>query len=134
MRIFFIKSEALLNFNYTEAIKIAKYLRKINTTYTLENQTLTLSTGEKCQPKKMKLYDITFCVTGKLHNYKNRDELKFLIETEGGRIVDSISKKVNYLINNDITSTSGKNKKAKELNIPIISEEDFLAKLNNDSF
>ena len=129
-----IKSEALLNFNYTEATKIAKYLRKINTTYTFENLTLTLSTGEKCQPKKMKLYDITFCVTGKLHNYKNRDELKFLIETEGGRVVDSISKKVNYLINNDITSTSGKNKKAKELNIPIISEEDFLTKLDNDLF
>ncbi len=128
------KSQALLNFNYAEATKIAKYLRKINTTYTFENLTLTLSTGEKCQPKKMKLYDITFCVTGKLHNYKNRDELKFLIETEGGRVVDSMSKKVNYLINNDITSTSGKNKKAKELNIPIISEEDFLTKLNNDLF
>ena len=129
-----IKSEALLNFNYTEAKKIAKYLRKINTIYTFENLILTLSTGEKCQPKKMKLYDITFCITGKLHNYKNRDELKFLIETEGGRVVDSISKKVNYLINNDITSASSKNKKAKELNIPIISEEDFLTKLNNDLF
>lgn len=128
------KSQALLNFNYTEATKIAKYLKKINTTYTFENLTLTLSTGEKCQPKKMKLYDITFCVTGKLHNYKNRDELKFLIETEGGHVVDSMSKKVNYLINNDVNSTSSKNKKAKELNIPIISEEDFLAKLDNDSF
>ena len=125
-----IKSEALLNFNYTEATKIAKYLRKINTKY---EAVITTPDG-RIYPKFKKLSDMTFCVTGKLHNYKNRDELKSFIEFEGGRVVDSISNKVNYLINNDITSTSGKNKKAKELNIPIISEEDFLAKLDNDLF
>ena len=57
---------------------------------------------------------------------KNRDELKSLIEKYGGKVTDSISKKTNYLINNDINSTSSKNTKAQALNIPIITENDFL--------
>ena len=117
------KSQALLNFNYTEAKEIVKYLTNVNIVY-----------EDIINIKVKKLTNITFCITGKLRYHKNRDELKILIESEGGRVVDSISSKVNYLINNDITSTSGKNKKAKELNIPIISEEEFLAKLNNESF
>jgi DNA ligase (NAD+) len=67
----------------------------------------------------------TFVITGSLNHYKNRDELVSVIESNGGKVSGSISAKTNYLINNDITSNSGKNKKAKELNIPIITEEDF---------
>lgn len=68
----------------------------------------------------------SFCITGKLVKFNNRQALIDLIEKHGGKWVDSVSKNTDYLINNDVTSTSGKNKKAKELNIPIISEDDFL--------
>lgn len=68
----------------------------------------------------------TFVVTGSVNHYKNRDELKADIVVHGGTVVGSVSSKTSYLINNDINSISSKNQKAKSLNIPIISEEDFL--------
>lgn len=68
----------------------------------------------------------TFVITGSLNRYKNRDELVNIIEQLGGKISGSVSSKTNYLINNDATSTSGKNKKAHDLGIPIISEEKFI--------
>lgn len=68
----------------------------------------------------------SFCITGSLVHYANRDALVKAIEDNGGKYVSSVSKKTDYLINNDTTSTSGKNKKAIELNIPIISEQDFI--------
>lgn len=70
-----------------------------------------------------------FVVTGSVNHYKNRDELKADIENRGGKVSGSISSKTTYLINNDIDSNSSKNKKAKELNIPIITEEQFLSML-----
>lgn len=73
----------------------------------------------------------TFVITGSVKHFQNRDTLKADIEAHGGKVVGSISSKVNYLINNDINSTSSKNKKAKSLNIPIISEDQFLSMLNN---
>ena len=72
-----------------------------------------------------KLKDITFCITGKVNIWKNRDELSQTIVLLGGKVVGSVSKNVNYLINNDITSNSSKNLKAKDLGIKIISEQDF---------
>ena len=74
------------------------------------------------------LKDIVVCITGKLHHYKNREQFKIAILSAGGETTDSVTKKVNYLINNDINSTSSKNKKAKELGIEIISEGDFIKK------
>ena len=68
----------------------------------------------------------TFVITGKVHIYKNRNEIKDIIESLGGKVSGSVSSKTDYLINNDINSNSGKNKTAKELNIPIISEEQFV--------
>lgn len=68
----------------------------------------------------------SFCITGILTHYDNRDALVKVIEDNGGKYVSSVSKKTDYLINNEKTSTSGKNKKAIDLNIPIISEEDFI--------
>lgn len=68
----------------------------------------------------------TFVITGSLRFYKNRDELVTVIERNGGKVSGSVSAKTNYLINNDVTSTSGKNKKAHDLGIPIISEGDFV--------
>ena len=74
---------------------------------------------------------MTFVITGSLNGYANREELKHLIESYGGRVAGSVSAKTTYLINNDVSSASGKNKKAKELGIPIIDERtvtDWLAK------
>lgn len=68
----------------------------------------------------------TFVVTGSLNHYKNRNELVQIIESLGGKVSGSTSSKTNYLINNDNTSSSSKNKKAKELGIPIITEEEFI--------
>lgn len=68
----------------------------------------------------------TFVITGSLNSFANRDELKALIEDRGGKVAGSVSAKTSYLINNDVNSSSSKNKKAKSLGVPIISEEDFL--------
>ena len=69
-----------------------------------------------------------FVVTGSVNHYKNRDELKADIVAHGGTVAGSVSSKTSYLINNDINSTSSKNQKAKSLNVPIITEEEFLKK------
>lgn len=68
----------------------------------------------------------TFVVTGKVFHFTNRDELKEFIADRGGKVTGSVSAKTDYLINNDVSSTSSKNKKAAQLGIPILSEEDFL--------
>lgn len=68
----------------------------------------------------------TFVITGSLNSFANREELKQLIEDRGGKVAGSVSAKTSYLINNDVESSSSKNKKAKSLGVPIISEEDFL--------
>ncbi len=68
-----------------------------------------------------------FVITGSVEKFANRNELKAFIESKGGKVTGSVTGKTDYLINNDTTSNSSKNKKAKELNIPIISEDDFLA-------
>ena len=68
----------------------------------------------------------TFVVTGSVNHYKNREEMQKDIISHGGNVASSVSSKTDYLINNDIDSTSSKNQKAKSLGIPIISEDDFL--------
>ena len=83
---------------------------------------------EENQPTETtsELFGKTFCVTGSLKHFSNRDELKQRIKDMGGKVSDSVTGKTSFLINNDSKSTSGKNKKAHELNIPIITEEQFL--------
>lgn len=76
------------------------------------------------------LSGLTFCITGSLNHFANRDEAKEKIESLGGKVSGSVSAKTNYLVNNDVNSTSGKNKKAKELNVPIISEDELIKMLN----
>jgi DNA ligase (NAD+) len=73
---------------------------------------------------------MNFVITGSVEHFANRNEVKAVIEERGGKVTGSVTSKTNYLINNDTTSNSSKNKKAKELNIPIISEEDFLKMLS----
>ena len=68
----------------------------------------------------------TFVITGSLEHFENRDDAKAKIEELGGKTAGSVSKNTDYLINNDILSGSSKNKKAKELGVPIITEEEFL--------
>ena len=104
------KSRSLLEFDYTEADKL----------YTL----MTIQKPKE-EVKKETLEGLVFCITGKLNRVKNREELVAIIEQNGGRFVKSVSKNVNYLINNDKASTTAKNKEAQKLGIPIISEEDF---------
>ena len=72
---------------------------------------------------------VNFVITGSVNHFSNRKEVKELIESKGGKVTGSVTSKTNYLINNDVASTSSKNKKAKELGIPIITEEDFLKML-----
>lgn len=105
------KMESLWNYDFTNALNVYKYL-------TIEEQ-------EDTKTVNSNIKNMVFCVTGKVHIYKNRDEISAEIEKLGGKVTGSVTKNTNYLINNDINSTSAKNKKAKELDIPIITEEQF---------
>ncbi len=81
--------------------------------------------GTRCAGK-------TFVITGDVYHYKNRNELKAYIESQGGKVTGSVSKSTHFLINNDAQSTSSKNKKAHELNIPIITEEEFIRQFTEE--
>ncbi len=85
-------------------------------------QEIVVNAGEQSLSGK------SFCITGSLNHYSNREELKEIIEQKGGKVTGSVTSKTECLINNDITSNSGKNKKAKELQIPILTEDAFLEK------
>ena len=76
---------------------------------------------------------LTFVVTGDVHHYKNRNELKAYIESQGGKVASAVSGSTSFLINNDVTSTSGKNQKAHQLGIPIISEDEFIERFTDQS-
>lgn len=105
---------ALHSFDYTEANEIVdKYLNLQNSLF---NKVI----------EDNSLVDKTFVITGKVETVKNRDELKALIESHGGKVASAVSKNTSYLINNDINSSSSKNLKAKQLNIPIITEAQLL--------
>ena len=109
--------QTLLDYDFTEADSIfEKYIE--------EMRSVASVSGSK------KLEGKTFVITGKLKVFKNRNEIKSAIEKEGGKVTDSVSSKTSYLINNDVESTSSKNLKAKQLNIPIITEDEFLQMIN----
>lgn len=82
------------------------------------------------EPSEQPLNGQTFVITGSVEHFKNRKELKEKIESLGGKVTGSVTGKTTYLINNDSLSNSSKNKKAKELGIPILTEEDFLAMID----
>ena len=87
---------------------------------------LRFHNGEESRLGNNNLSGKTFCITGKLDHFKNRDELVTFIEQNGGKICGSVTAKTSYLINNDINSSSSKNKKAKQLNVPIITEQSLI--------
>ncbi|NSE38291.1 NAD-dependent DNA ligase LigA [Dorea longicatena] len=89
-----------------------------------------LTIPEEAVTKQQIFEGVNFVITGSVKHFANRGEVKELIESLGGKVTGSVTSKTNYLINNDVTSTSSKNKKANELGIPIISEETFLELVN----
>lgn len=91
-----------------------------------------LTIPEETSTKKQIFEGVNFVITGSVTHFANRGEVKELIESLGGKVTGSVTSKTNYLINNDVTSTSSKNKKANELGIPIISEEIFLELVNQE--
>ena len=108
---------SIVSFNYAEAKLLAEHY--INFNYDKGDSTPTAGTD---------LSGKIFVITGKLTHFKNRDEIKSRIEALGGKVTGSVSKNTNYLINNDVNSTSGKTLQAKQLNIQIITEEEFISK------
>ena len=87
----------------------------------VEVEDLAKATGGACR-------GLVFVVTGDVHRFANRDALKAYVELQGGKVAGSVSSRTSFLINNDVASTSGKNRKAKELGVAIISEADFIAR------
>jgi DNA ligase (NAD+) len=71
---------------------------------------------------------LTFVITGDVHYFKNRNEFKAYVESQGGKVAGSVSGKTSFLVNNDVESTSSKNRKARDLGVPILSEDDFVAR------
>ena len=95
---------------------------------TLEHllQVVEIQKVEKKNTENGTCNGLTFVITGDVHQFKNRDEFKLYVEAQGGKVAGSVSGKTNYLVNNDVESTSSKNKKAKDLGVPIISEDTFV--------
>lgn len=112
--------KTLTTFDYTEADSI------------FDNHIIEIisSVPEENKDEDKKLKDKIFVITGKTIEFKNRNELKDFIESNGGKVTGSVSKKTSYLVNNDVNSTSSKNKTAKELNIPIITEKQLIDLIN----
>ena len=105
---------------FSDAKHVENFRRLLNE-LTIPKETVT----------KQQIFEgVNFVITGSVKHFANRGEVKELIESLGGKVTGSVTSKTNYLINNDVTSTSSKNKKANELGIPIISEETFLELVN----
>ncbi len=118
-----------------KASNVVKWAQKINTHKDLGKELIDLlhelsfpapDVGSSTDSDTLE--GLTFVITGSVHDYKNRDEFKASVEARGGKVVGSVSAKTSYLVNNDAESTSGKNKKAKELGIEIISEDEFITR------
>ena len=113
--------------DYFDNIHNQKLLEKLLPYLHFEVENISAE-GESAQS----LLDKTFVITGTVEHFTNRKELKEKIESLGGKVTGSVSKKTDYLINNDTMSSSSKNKKAKELGIPVITEEEFLSMIDNN--
>lgn len=114
----FAMYHAIITFNYREFDRL----------YDMQYIEIKEEATEEDAPDTAKsLEGLTFVITGKLKNYKNRDLLKAEIEARGGKVVGSVSSKTSYLINNDSASTSSKNKTAQQLGVKIITEEELFA-------
>lgn len=116
-------SNSLIDFfSNEENIEVINALKDFGVQMKVNEPTLAPATDSSTSTISEKV----FVVTGNVSHFNNRNELKAKIEELGGKVTGSVSKNTDYLINNDLESASSKNKKAIELNIPILSEEDFL--------
>ena len=114
------KHDAIMNFDYREMDRL------------VDMGIIEFSEGAPLEKSgNSQLSGATVCITGKLKTFKNRDELKALIERAGGKVTSAVSSKTTYLVNNDINSTSSKNATAKALGIPIITEQEIINMLSN---
>ena len=116
--------DALINSLNTYCKNHYSYILQLANEFTFETPNTVLDEIPKTLQGKI------FVITGSLEHYSNRDALKSEIESYGGKVSGSISSKTSYLINNDVNSTSSKNKKAQSLNIPIISEDQFISMIS----
>ena len=116
-------NDSLHRFNYSQADDLAYKILDIHNSLWVDPQAITPTI------KFSEVNGKTFVITGAVRQFQNRDEVKAAIETHGGKVTASVSKNTDYLINNDINSTSSKNIKAKQLGIPIITEEQLIAML-----
>jgi DNA ligase (NAD+) len=107
------KTSAIWNFDFTEADKVYPYL------YFKKEEALVES-NQSCE-------NLRVVITGKLNGFKNRNELKEILESYGAKVTDSVTKKTSYLINNDLESANSKNVAGKRLGIPIITEAELFA-------
>ncbi len=89
---------------------------------------LSIASAEPVTERAGSCVGFTFVITGDVHSFKNRDAFKAYVEANGGKVAGSVSKKTSFLVNNDVESTSSKNVKARELGVPILSEDDFIAR------
>ena len=112
------------------AKSIEEYFANEKNQQILENLLAEVKVEQPKENTNAQIFEgMNFVITGSVEHFANRNEVKAVIEERGGKVTGSVTSKTNYLINNDTTSNSSKNKKAKELNVPIISEEDFLKML-----
>ena len=116
-------NDSLHRFNYSQADDLVYKILDIHNSLWVDPQATTPTI------KFSEVNGKTFVITGAVRQFQNRDEVKAAIETHGGKVTASVSKNTDYLINNDINSTSSKNIKAKQLGIPIITEEQLIAML-----
>ena len=106
---------------------VVSYFSREENNRSLDRLLAEVHIEEEDEPEDKPLAGLTFVITGSVDHFSNRSELKAKIESLGGKVTGSVTKKTNYLINNDTSSGSSKNKKAAELGIPVISEEQFIA-------
>ena len=112
---------------------IVKWISELKNTVLLEKllSIVELDNIEKAGEKTGTCAGLTFVITGDVHIFKNRDEFKAYVESQGGHVAGSVSGKTSYLVNNDINSTSSKNTKAKSLGVEIITEDTFVEKFGH---
>jgi len=118
----YVMDDSLHNFDYWEADKLVHEILNIQNTLWIDPNSSPVENSSSIQGK-------VFVITGAVHTFKNRDEAKAAIEEKGGKVAGSVSKNTDYLMTNDATSGSSKNVKAKQLGIPIISEDELIAML-----
>ena len=118
----YVMDDSLHNFDYWEADKLVNEILNIQNTLWIDPNSSPVENSSSIQGK-------VFVITGAVHTFKNRDEAKAAIEEKGGKVAGSVSKNTDYLVTNDATSGSSKNVKAKQLGIPIISEDELIAML-----